>query len=69
LPDNVFRAKGFIYFKDSPLRYIFHLSGKRFMIDDDVWKGKPKTQLVFIGQNLDTEKMRSLLAACLSDNQ
>ncbi|NCS49572.1 MAG: GTP-binding protein [Microcystis aeruginosa BK11-02] len=31
--------------------------------------GKPKTQLVFIGQNLDTEKMRSLLAACLSDNQ
>jgi hypothetical protein len=39
------------------------------MIDDDVWKGKAKTQLVFIGQNLDTEKMRSLLAACLSDNQ
>jgi G3E family GTPase len=66
LPDNVFRGKGFIYFQDSSLRHIFHLSGKRFNITDDVWKGNPKNQLVFIGQNLDTEKIRSLLEACIA---
>lgn len=68
LPDTVFRGKGFIWFDISDLRHIFHLSGKRFMIDDDVWKGKPKTQLVFIGRNLDTETMRSHLEACLIDD-
>lgn len=66
LPDNVFRAKGFIWFEGSSLRHIFHLSGKRFNIIDDVWKGQPKTQLVFIGQNLETAKMRSLLEACIA---
>lgn len=68
LPDNVFRAKGIIYFEDSPLRHIFHLSGKRMSIDDDVWQGKRKTQLVFIGKNLETEKLLSLLEACVSQD-
>ncbi|ACB50841.1 hypothetical protein cce_1491 [Crocosphaera subtropica ATCC 51142] len=68
LPDTVFRGKGFIWFDISDLRHIFHLSGKRFMIDDDVWKENPKTQLVFIGRNLDTDRMRSHLEACLIDD-
>ncbi|MEB3340661.1 GTP-binding protein [Okeania sp.] len=65
LPTNVFRAKGILWFKESPSRHIFHLSGKRFTIDDDQWKGKPKNQLVLIGQNLEHEKLRSQLEECV----
>ncbi len=65
LPTNVFRAKGILWFDESPKRHIFHLSGKRFSLDDDEWKGKPKNQLVLIGQNLDHEQLRSQIEACL----
>lgn len=65
LPTNVFRAKGILWFDESPKRHIFHLSGKRFSLDDDEWKGKPKNQLVLIGQNLDHEALRSQVEACL----
>ncbi|MGL5510764.1 MAG: CobW family GTP-binding protein, partial [Microcoleaceae cyanobacterium] len=50
LPNTVFRAKGILWFSESPKRHIFHLSGKRFSIDDDEWQGEPKNQLVLIGQ-------------------
>lgn len=65
LPSNVFRAKGIIKFDESPLRHIFHLSGKRFTIEDDEWKGQPKTQLVLIGQDLDHDKLREQLQNCV----
>lgn len=66
LPENVFRAKGILWFDESPNRHIFHLSGKRFTIEDDEWNGRPKkTQLVLIGQNLDTEKLRSQIEQCI----
>jgi G3E family GTPase len=65
LPEEVFRAKGILWLKGSPARHIFHLSGKRFGIEDDQWKGTPKNKLVFIGQNLETEKLRKLLEACV----
>lgn len=65
LPASVFRAKGILWFDESPKRHIFHLSGKRFSIDDDDWKGTPKTQLVLIGQELDHETLRSQLNNCL----
>jgi G3E family GTPase len=65
LPENVFRAKGILWFNESPNRHIFHLSGKRFTIEDDEWKGAPKTQLVLIGQNLDHEKLRSQIEKCV----
>ena len=65
LPTNVFRAKGIMWFEESPKRHIFHLSGKRFSIDDDEWKGAPKNQIVLIGQGLDTEGLRSQLENCL----
>ncbi len=61
LPESVFRAKGILWVKGSPARHIFHLSGKRFGIEDDDWKGTPKNQLVFIGQNLEQKKLRELL--------
>jgi len=65
LPTNVFRAKGILWFDESPKRHIFHLSGKRFSLDDDQWKGSPKNQLVLIGQNLDHDTLRSQLESCV----
>ncbi|WP_293150614.1 MULTISPECIES: GTP-binding protein [unclassified Microcoleus] len=65
MPTNVFRAKGIMWFEESPKRHIFHLSGKRFSIDDDEWKGEPKNQLVLIGQGLDIETLRSQIENCL----
>jgi G3E family GTPase len=66
LPSTVFRAKGILWFEESPKRHIFHLSGKRFSLDDEEWKGEPKNQLVLIGQGLDHEQLRSQLENCLS---
>ncbi len=69
LPENIFRAKGILWFAESPQRHIFHLSGKRFSIDDEEWKGEPKTQLVLIGQDLDHDKLRSQLQACVESGK
>ena len=66
LPESVFRAKGILWLKGSSARHIFHLSGKRFGIEDDEWKAMPKNQLVFIGQNLEQEKLRELLEGCVA---
>ncbi|KAF3887904.1 MULTISPECIES: CobW family GTP-binding protein [Nostocales] len=66
LPTNVFRAKGIMWFDESPKRHIFHLCGKRFTLDDDEWtKREKKTQLVLIGQNLDRETLLKQLENCL----
>jgi G3E family GTPase len=66
LPESVFRAKGILWFDESPRRHVFHLSGKRFSLDDDEWKGKPKNQLVLIGQNLDHDMLRSQIESCFT---
>lgn len=65
LPPSVFRAKGIMWFDESPRRHIFHLCGKRFSIDDEDWKGEPKNQLVLIGQDLDHETLRTQLQDCV----
>ncbi|PZV15156.1 MAG: cobalamin biosynthesis protein CobW [Leptolyngbya sp.] len=65
LPTNVFRAKGILWFQESPKRHIFHLSGKRFSLDDDDWKGEPKTQLVLIGQGLDHDTLLTQIQRCI----
>ncbi len=68
LSANIFRAKGILWFKESPDRHIFHLSGKRFTIEDDTWKDgvKRENKLVFIGQNLDEDKLLQQIENCLS---
>ena len=66
MPETVFRAKGILWFQESERRHIFHLSGKRFSIDDEDWKGDRKNQLVLIGQNLDHDTLRSQLQKCLA---
>ena len=65
MPANVFRAKGILWFDESPKRHIFHLSGKRFSLDDDEWKGQPKNLLVLIGQGLEHDVLRSQIEQCL----
>jgi G3E family GTPase len=68
LSANIFRAKGILWFDESPKRHIFHLSGKRFSLDDDQWKdgATPKNQLVLIGQNLDHAQLREQIENCLT---
>jgi G3E family GTPase len=72
LPPTVFRAKGILWFDESrnddgtPRRHIFHLSGKRFTLDDDEWKGTPKNQIVLIGQNLDHDTLLEQVRACVT---
>jgi G3E family GTPase len=65
LPETVFRAKGIMWFEESPRRHIFHLCGKRFTMDDGEWKGEHKNQLVLIGQNLDRETLLDQLEKCV----
>lgn len=66
LPSTVFRAKGILWFDESPKRHIFHLSGKRFSLDDDEWGDRtPSNQLVLIGQNLDHDQLKRQLEDCV----
>ncbi|MBW4615029.1 MAG: GTP-binding protein [Desmonostoc vinosum HA7617-LM4] len=65
LPTNIFRAKGIMWFDESPKRHIFHLCGKRFTLDDDEWQSQPKNQLVLIGQNLDRDTLLTQLQNCV----
>ncbi|AAP99534.1 MULTISPECIES: CobW family GTP-binding protein [Prochlorococcus] len=66
LPSSVFRAKGILWFTESDKRYIFHLAGKRFSIDDSEWNGEKTNKLVLIGKDLDHEKINHQLNACVS---
>lgn len=66
LPENVFRAKGILWFIESPCRHIFQLSGKRFDMQEDNWPKNRCNQLVFIGRSLDEEKLRQQLTDCLA---
>jgi G3E family GTPase len=66
LPDNVFRAKGILYFAESPKRHLFQLSGKRFTIDDSEWTAAPKNQMVLIGRKLDALFLLQSLNNCLT---
>jgi G3E family GTPase len=66
LPPGVFRAKGILWFQESERRHIFHLAGKRFSIDDGDWPGERRNQLVLIGRELDHERLRQQLQACVA---
>ncbi len=65
LKNNVFRAKGILWFSESERRHVFHLAGKRISIEDSEWEEERKNQLIFIGKELDKEKIRSQLNACI----
>ena len=66
MPQEVFRAKGILWFNESERRHVFHLAGKRFSIDDTDWTGDRKNQLVLIGRNMDHSTLRRQLQACVA---
>jgi G3E family GTPase len=66
LPQEVFRGKGILWFKESDLRNVFQLSGPRFDLQGEAWRTSPKNQLVFIGRNLNTDELRQQLTDCLA---
>jgi len=66
LSDDVFRGKGILWMDERDKRYIFHLVGKRFSLDEGRWAGPKSNRLVLIGRNLDAAALRSRLEACLS---
>jgi G3E family GTPase len=69
LPEEVFRAKGILWFNESERRHVFHLAGKRFSIDDSDWPDdQRKNQIVLIGKNLNHDKLRQQLQACVARN-
>lgn len=66
LPQEVFRAKGILWFTESDLRNVFQLSGPRFDLQGEEWRTSPKNQLIFIGRNLNADTLRQHLADCLA---
>jgi G3E family GTPase len=66
LPETIFRAKGILWFEESPARHIFQLSGKRFTLNDSVWRDVPSNQLVLIGRQLNALALQQLLTNCLT---
>ena len=66
LPDNVYRAKGLLWIDESETRYVFHLVAKRFSLDESPRDGPMKNKLVLIGRQLDRERLRGQLEACLA---
>ncbi len=66
LPDNVFRAKGVLWITESDRRYVFHLVGKRFTLDETKWSSPMSNRLVLIGRNLDRARLREELERCLT---
>jgi G3E family GTPase len=66
LPHNIFRAKGILWFQESPSRHIFQLSGPRYDLQADDWTTQPKNEIVFIGRDLDESLIKQQLDDCLA---
>jgi G3E family GTPase len=65
LPENVFRGKGVLWIEGSSKRYIFHLVGQRFTLDESGRTGPTRNRLVLIGQNLDRDQLCRQLEGCV----
>jgi G3E family GTPase len=66
LSPDVYRAKGIVWFQGSQLRHVFQLSGKRCDMRSDRSQSPNRNQLVFIGRNLDAERIKTQLIECLA---
>ena len=69
LSKDVFRAKGILWFLESEKKHIFHLSGKRFSLDDDEWENEKSNKIVLIGKNLNHQKIKEQLSSCRIMNE
>jgi G3E family GTPase len=64
-PPGLFRGKGFLWLAETGKRYVFHLVGERFTLEEDERGVGGTNRLVLIGQNLDLEDLRAHLSRCL----
>lgn len=67
--EKIFRSKGFISIAGNPRRAIFHGVNNRFTILwDRLWEKDEKrtSQLVFIGKQLDENRLRKQIQECLA---
>ena len=67
--EKVFRSKGIVWMAQNPRRAVFHGVNNRFTIYwDRLWSKDEarKSQLVFIGKDLDKAKIQKQLADCLT---
>ncbi len=67
--EKVYRSKGFLSIAGNPRRAIFHGVNNRFTIMwDRLWEAGEKrtSQLVFIGKELDGEKIRGQIEQCIA---
>ncbi len=64
LPSAVFRAKGFLRTCFSEQRYIFQLIARRFTLDPTALQSGPDNRLVFIGKDMDGERLIEDLRKC-----
>jgi G3E family GTPase len=67
LPDEVFRAKGLLWFSSYSSKFIFHWSGSRYNVEEGEWSERAEklNQLVVIGRNMDGGKIRAMFEACI----
>jgi G3E family GTPase len=66
LPPDIFRGKGLLWLDASDRRYIFHLVGQRFTLDESSSFAAPQNKLVLIGRNLQRDQLRHQLEACVA---
>jgi G3E family GTPase len=66
-PAGLFRGKGFLWLAETGKRYVFHLVGERFTLEEDRNAGG-SNRLVLIGRQLDVEELRTRLALCLASS-
>ena len=68
LPEEVFRAKGLLWFKGYESRFVFHWSGTRFNVEEEDWPEKVEktNQLVVIGRKMDKKLITEMLENCIT---
>ena len=66
LSENIFRAKGILWFENQPQRYIFQLAGKRYSLTPDTQARPAQNQLVIIGHQLNPLQLHQQLSNCLT---
>jgi len=67
--EKVYRSKGIVWISQNPRRAVFHGVNNRFTIFwDRLWNKDEKrnSQLVFIGVNLDKQRIEAELLVCLA---
>jgi G3E family GTPase len=65
-PPGLFRGKGFLWLAETGKRYVFHLVGERFTLEEKERGVGGANRLVLIGRNLDLEDLRARLSQCHS---